>query len=256
MKILAIHGSPRKGNTYRALKQLHSSMSNMGRVDFRTLHLSEANLKTCTGCFLCLSHGKDFCSLKDDRDKILKQIFWADGVLLASPVYVMNVTSHMKNFIDRLAFVCHRPRFFHAHALVLSTVGGIGLKELYKYLKMIASVWGFRSVDKILLHTPPTSAPKLIEQNLEQIDHVGRKFYRTVKNRKWKPGLGHLIQFYVQRAIFTVSDGRADLPRDYEFYNKLKNKKFYIKAKTGIIKPIIGSLLAIFFKKKVMNSFK
>jgi multimeric flavodoxin WrbA len=32
--------------------------------------------------------------------------------VFASPIYVEDVNGAMKNFIDRMAYNCHRPRFF------------------------------------------------------------------------------------------------------------------------------------------------
>jgi len=40
----------------------------------------------------------------------------------------------MKNFIDRFSYIFHRPRFFDKKALLLSTTGALGLKEIFDYL--------------------------------------------------------------------------------------------------------------------------
>jgi multimeric flavodoxin WrbA len=46
----------------------------------------------------------------------------ADGVIFATPVYVMNVSALMKTFIDHFSYIYHRPRFFDKKALLLSTI--------------------------------------------------------------------------------------------------------------------------------------
>ena len=47
----------------------------------------------------------------------------ADGLIVAIPVYVNDVSGIVKNWIDRLAFVCHRPEFAGKSAFLISTVG-------------------------------------------------------------------------------------------------------------------------------------
>jgi hypothetical protein len=49
----------------------------------------------------------------------------------------------MKNFIDRFAYVSHRPRFFKP-ALVVSTTGAVGLETTLFMLGLMAGSWGFQ----------------------------------------------------------------------------------------------------------------
>lgn len=86
-------------------------MKELGNIEFNYLFLKDINLKRCVGCFSCLQKGKNLCPLKDDRDKVFQQIMDSDGVIFASPAYNFNVTSLMKNFIDRFAYLGHRPQF-------------------------------------------------------------------------------------------------------------------------------------------------
>ena len=155
MKITAIIGSQRKGNTLKAVKRVEELLKErFGDMNFEYVMLMDADVKVCVGCFNCLAKGIEFCPLKDDIPAIIEKIKSSDGVIFASPVYVINVTPYMKNFIDRLSSICHRPELFNQHALVVSTVGGFGLKQVLKYMKDIAGVWGMRSVTELGLATP------------------------------------------------------------------------------------------------------
>ena len=102
MKILAICGSPKKGNTYSALNDIKE---NYPDIDFKILMLKDVNLKPCLGCYVCVKLGEDKCPLKDDREKIVKEMLDADGVLFASPVYTMQITSLMKNYFKLKNFL-------------------------------------------------------------------------------------------------------------------------------------------------------
>jgi multimeric flavodoxin WrbA len=211
MKVLAVIGSPRKGNTYQAVREIEKSLQELGEVDFDTLLLRDARLEPCRGCFLCLSQGKEHCPLKDDRDEILERMLAADGVILASPVYVMNVSGLIKNFIDRLAFICHRPCFFGRQAMVVSTTGSIGLRSVLKYLSGVCRTWMFSTVTTLGLVTPPQSLvfEKLKTRHHKKTAAAAERFYRRLTAAQpATPGLKSLIQFRIQRAIFSFDETR------------------------------------------------
>ena len=71
MKIVAICGSPRRGNSFSALQSIQE---NFPEVDFEILMLNELDLKMCRGCYVCFLKGEQFCPLKDDRDMIINKI--------------------------------------------------------------------------------------------------------------------------------------------------------------------------------------
>ena len=48
MKILAICGSPRKGNTFSVLSSIKENYSD---IDFKILQLPKMNFEFCTGCY-------------------------------------------------------------------------------------------------------------------------------------------------------------------------------------------------------------
>lgn len=125
MKALAIIGSPKgKGNTYRVVTRIEEKMKKLDAgVEFEYLILKDTNLQTCKGCFLCLSKGEHLCPVKDEQAAILKKMDECDGMILASPVYAYNVSWIAKSFIDRYAFVCHRPRYHGKTALAVATTG-------------------------------------------------------------------------------------------------------------------------------------
>lgn len=63
MKILAICGSPRKGNTYSALKTIQDSFPD---IDFELLMLKDLHFELCKGCYACVLRGEEKCPTKDD----------------------------------------------------------------------------------------------------------------------------------------------------------------------------------------------
>jgi len=155
MKILVIMGSPRKGNTYRAAERIREILRSYGPAEFEYLWLREENLGFCRGCFTCIAKGEESCPVRDSAPAILQKMLDADGVIFASPVYGMNVCGLFKVFIDRFAYIFHRPWFFDKKALLLTTTGAVGASDVLKYLRLTAQIWGFEVAGEAGLITPP-----------------------------------------------------------------------------------------------------
>jgi len=255
MKITAIIGSQRKGNTLAVVRAVEELLREKREdIDFEYVMLMDADVKVCVGCFNCLERGIEFCPLKDDVPEIIEKIKCSDGVIFATPVYVVNVTPNMKNFIDRLSSICHRPELFKPHALVVSTVGGFGLKQTLKYMKMIVPVWGIRSVTELGVETPPAKIfpEKLKKKNDKIIRRSVDKFSEKLQEGgALKPKLGSILQFEVQKAIFGSEKSKEDLPADYHFYQNLKDKNYYIDASVPVYKTMIGKILGKMILRKI-----
>ena len=102
MKILAIVGSPRlNGNTSFLVDQALDEAARLG-AETEKIVLSQHKVSPCLGHDNCTSLAA--CTQKDDAGWIIDKFYEADGVILASPVYYLNVTAQMKAFIDRNYF--------------------------------------------------------------------------------------------------------------------------------------------------------
>ncbi len=119
MKILAINGSHRKGkNTAVLLRTVLDEAAALG-ASTELLELSDMEIKLCIACNKCLT--KCECSVTgDDMAVIEEKLLAADGILLGSPVYWVNVTTLMKNFMDR-------SRYLHIYKNVLDGKVGAAL---------------------------------------------------------------------------------------------------------------------------------
>ncbi|MHC1756507.1 MAG: flavodoxin family protein [Methanosarcina sp.] len=81
--------------------------------------LNAVDLSQCRCCFVCFTEGESHCPCKDNAPVIEQKIHSADGVIFATPVYGMNVSALMKDFIDRFSYIFHRPSFFDKKDLLL-----------------------------------------------------------------------------------------------------------------------------------------
>jgi multimeric flavodoxin WrbA len=232
MKVLAIIGSPRKGNSYRITQQVEDQLrsyakhDSAGEVDLELsyLFLADADLALCKGCFACISRGENHCPLKDSRANIERQILSSDGIILVSPVYSANVPWLMKNFIDRFSYSLHRPTFVNQKLMLLVTGGEAGLRGALKSLSQ--TMGGSDPVSKLAVKTPPYKPrPKHEESIARDVDRASRKFYRSLKSGKpLPPTFLNVIWFQAFKAISEMA--RDYCPADYEFYED-KSHFFY-----------------------------
>ncbi len=103
VKLLGIVGSPRRGgNTEYAVREALRAGEREG-FETELLHLADFDIRPCDGCETCFETKK--CVIKDDVERIIEKMAEADGIIIGSPVYFYNTTSHVKAFIDRVGFL-------------------------------------------------------------------------------------------------------------------------------------------------------
>lgn len=239
MKVVAIMGSPHKGQGYKIVKEIETELKSLGAVDFTYIFLSDTNLQTCKGCFACIARGERFCPLKDEKEKIQQALLNADGVILSSPGYAQNVSWLMKNFIDRFAHSLHRPKFFN-QSLMLVANGGSGLNKVIKALSL--TLGGSKLICKLCITTTPWQATdRYKEETQRKIKKSAKKFFQSMNTKNLDtPNLGNLIWFKIFKKLASLS--RKNLPADYEYY-KEKTHYFY-NVKVDPFKNCIANLIA------------
>lgn len=97
MKVLAVVGSLRKGNT---AKMISAACSCFAPDDIQIIDLSQITLNFCTGCLYCDSAKK--CCIEDDMAFYMNEVANADAYIFASPVRWSLMSGEMKTFFDRL----------------------------------------------------------------------------------------------------------------------------------------------------------
>jgi len=246
MKILAICGSPRKGNSYKALSEIRDIFPH---IDYEILHLNNMNLNLCKGCYGCVIRGEEKCPLKDDRDMIIEKMMEADGIIFASPVYSLMVSALMKNFFDRFGYLAHRPQFFDKYAMSMVTCSGYGAEDALKYMGKMISVFGFNRVPSLELQfRVGKMAEEHIRKNTEKIkDAVTALISKIEKGEKDKPTISLMVPFNIFKYVSQVD--RDNMKADYEYY---KDKgDYYYDTKISPLKKFIADRVT----KKIISEF-
>jgi len=246
MKLLAICGSPRKGNTYSAL---NSIIDNYPDIDFKLLQLSDMDFQLCKGCYACIKLGEDKCPIKDDRDLIIKEMLGADGIILASPVYSHMISAIMKNFFERLGFFAHRPLFFDKYAMSLATCSGYGADEALKYMDKMLSVFGFTLASPLELQIRPGNMPenKKIENHKNSIEACNRLISKIKKGERANPTISMMVPFSIFKYVSEID--KKTMKADYEYYKDKSD--YYYDAKIPFLKKFIAGRVV----KKIIKGF-
>ena len=107
MKIIALHGSPRKdGNTDLLLRETVRGAEDAG-LAVETFKLNRLSIKPCQDCGGCEETGA--CIFHDDMDGIYDAVRAADRIILASPIFFFSLSAQAKLVIDRCqSFWCER----------------------------------------------------------------------------------------------------------------------------------------------------
>lgn len=104
MNIIAFHGSPRKNGNTELL--LNRAIAGTGQ-NVRIFTLNAMDIKPCQNCGGCDKTG--VCIINDAYVEIYQAIRAADRIIMASPIFFMNVSAQTKGMIDRCqCFWCEK----------------------------------------------------------------------------------------------------------------------------------------------------
>ena len=127
--LLGISGSPRKGATSKAVRICLEAAGEIPGVEIKMIDLAGKNIACCRGCNACLRSGSEFCPvISDDMEEEYMSLYKnADALVLGTPVYLMNPTGLLSNFLSRMRPLgpATRTGYFSMRVAGAIAVGGI-----------------------------------------------------------------------------------------------------------------------------------
>ncbi|ACL74579.1 flavodoxin family protein [Ruminiclostridium cellulolyticum] len=222
MKVVVLHGSPRKGNTYLATSLFLDELRKCGGVDVVEFFLQRAMPEFCTGCQLCLGNPNEKCPHARYVTPILDAILKADALIFTTPHFgACSMSGIMKNLLDHLDFltmnVSPRKEIFRKKAFVIST--GAGSTAAIKPIKSYLKNWGINRVYTcgIRMFTNKWSAMPVAKQRKfeRMLCKAAQHFYAVPKRH---PYLSTVFMYYMSKFILKKFVGVGNYP--YEYWNK------------------------------------
>ena len=167
MKILAICGSPRKGNTEVMLRKILEGAAYKG-AEIEILLLRDKNINLCFGDMECESSGK--CATRDDMKDILKMMVDADILIFGSPTYFDNVSGLFKNFMDR-TLPLYSDKQLKDKPVVIVAVGGeeLGKSSIEDAAKRIEKFCKIQEMKVVKTILGSADKPGEISKNIKKM---------------------------------------------------------------------------------------
>jgi len=194
MAIVAVCGSLRKeSNTNKLVKKVAEASG----YDYEIIDLAGMDIKPCTGCGECIMN-EESCVIQDGMQPVYDKLMKADGLIIGSPTYYMDISGAIKCFIDRSMPIFYRgvgPDYSPdlpvlgkrplagKPAVTVTTVAGAGHERTKETLKLfvddinkmslvaeIAEAIGMNDVDDM---------PEVMKRAEEAVKKLGKVFKRS-----------------------------------------------------------------------------
>lgn len=224
MKIVVIHGSPRKGNTYKATEFFKQEMVKQGDITFVDYFLPKDMPEFCCGCMNCFLKGEEKCPHAQYTLPIMEQMDAADALILTTPVFALSLSGCMKSFLDHYAyaFIVHRAKssMFTKKAFIISSTVGAGTKEAIGTISTSLKFWG---VNKIFTYKFGTFGDEWDVMKKEKKDKIeaglskkATSFYKEVSsNKQHRPYLYIRMMYSISKMILKKYTDDMSLDKKY-----------------------------------------
>ena len=211
MKILALSGSPRgqKSQTrVLAEKVLEAARAKGAEVEF--VDLAKARIGFCQACEVC--HQGPDCVLQDDGKAILRKMLAADGLILASPVYLNQVTAQMKALLDRTSHFIHCMRLMGRYAAAVTTSGGGGGADVQQFLQNYGYLVGAQFVGGVDARMP------LKDADFNAAAALGEALVTAIRDGKIYPDQVQIIEERKRYFARLMAQRKEQWPYEYEYW--------------------------------------
>lgn len=211
--ICAITGSPRgmRSRTRKLAGFLLAGAEEAG-AEIDLVDLADLRITPCIACESCSLDGT--CIYTDDFSPLYERMLDADGLVLASPVYVDNVSAQLKILIDRLADAIHYQTLAGKYGCSLATTWESGGAEVVAYQNHVLNYLGVSVIGG--MSVPLGDDPGAIGAAEPAARDLGRRLAEAVRTRPHYPD--QEAEMAGNRECFAaiVRENRDVRPLEYE----------------------------------------
>lgn len=181
MKILLISSSPRAGKsqTFLLAKEVLRGCASKA-VESDIIQMGGLTVGFCRHCEAC--HKKILsCPIKDDVHIVLRKMLEADGIVLASPNYINQVTASMKALFDRSSHFIHCMRLLGKYIAGVVSSGSGQDEDVLDYIRFYGHVCGAQYAGGVSSRAPVS------KEKMEEAFRLGERLALDVKEKKTFP---------------------------------------------------------------------
>lgn len=183
MNVTIIYGTTSKVNTYNSVQLLLNNLSLSMNIKVAEFFLPKDLPSFNRGCFSCLINGAEGHFHVNYVDTIVKSLDDSDLIILASPVFICDISADMKSFLEHLSYKYMQKKtsssLNNKIGLVMSTATGAGLSNTTKTLKKHLTFLGINNIF--------TFSETVYEMNLKDVKlktkiHINKKISKLSNN--------------------------------------------------------------------------
>lgn len=190
-KLLCLLGSPRSPSNSTLIAQNFAESAAADEAEVTTAMLKDLNFNGCKNLFHC-KNGYEICGQADDLTPLLAEIHACDILLLAAPIYFTDVSSLMKQVIDRFFsffrddYVTNpeKTRLAPGKSLVMVLTQGEPEKQCSDVFERYGRPFGMLGFeDRHLLRACRLRDPEAVAQHPELLEEARHLAHRLVTAR-------------------------------------------------------------------------
>jgi multimeric flavodoxin WrbA len=219
LKIVSILGSPHggSGNTARLLGLVLDAAETHG-ARTEIVYLPGHNVLPCKGCDICHKRGK--CIQKDEFEAIKEKIKKADGLILASPNYIFNVSAQIKAFMDRCCGIVHCMGFEGKYGASVITSGGGDEAPIAEYMDHFMVATGIRPIGSVWATMSMFAGDAFPQEIQEKARLLGENLVRSWEGRETKPEVEKALSQFKDRMRNLVGNMKDEWTFEHDYWVK------------------------------------
>lgn len=211
MKLLLISSSPRRqeSNTFLLAKEVLRGCNASKILD--VIHLCDLSIGFCRHCEEC--HKKILhCSIADSVPGILNKMLEADGIILASPNYINQVTASMKTLFDRASHLIHCKRLLGKYIVAVISSGSGQDEDVLDYIKYYAHTCGAQYSGGVSERVPVS------KEKMEEAYRLGLRLAIDIKEKRAYLKQIVLIEEGKQHFKEVIKKRKNDWIEEYQYW--------------------------------------
>jgi multimeric flavodoxin WrbA len=219
MKIISLLASPHglKGNTAGLLRHVLDGAQAQG-AQTEIIVLKGDTVLPCLACDAC--HKKGHCVQKDDFESIKEKIMAADGLVIASPNYIFNVSAQLKAFMDRCCGAVHLMEFWGKYGASVVTSGGGDEKAIADYMNHFLTITGAVPVGGVSATMSAMPGGVLSENVKEDARALGSMLVKAFRAGEVPLDVDLVRKNFRERMLGLVNYRKEEWPYEYQYWGK------------------------------------
>ncbi|MCX7766000.1 MAG: flavodoxin family protein [Candidatus Sumerlaeia bacterium] len=214
MKVILLSASPRKENSQTFLLACEVLKGcNNKEAQTEIIHLADYTIKFCQACGCCHKKILD-CPLQDDVLKILNKLLEADGIILASPNYLNQITASLKALMERASTFIHCLRLEGKYIAGVVSSGSGRDKAVLNYIKEYANSCGAQYSGGISAQAP------VILKKKQEARQLGKKLRADIIERRKYPLQLKNIEQHKQYFKWVIKRRKKEWKEEYEYWQE------------------------------------